>query len=200
MMRTGPSRGAQLERILSAVEDRCAQLELGQRTFLLPEQFQQFAKLVKQRRESLYLTQLELSKRVGVCERTIKNIERREVSPSRDTVVRLLEVEELGLTWPDVLGEHRSQGPPQTSHQRSRYNCYIPRGYDSVRMVQQLVRMLSGPGGHVEQTFLSGAPECHRLSRDESRSGVYRTIPCDLSHSRRLCSACGVRQEIPRSR
>ena len=74
-------RGAQLERILSAVEDRCTQLELGQRTFLLPEQFQQLAKLVKQRRESLYLTQLELSKRAGVCERTIKNIERREVSP-----------------------------------------------------------------------------------------------------------------------
>ena len=36
------------------------------------------------------------------------------------------------------------------------------RGYDSVRMVQQLVRMLNGPGGHVEQTYsLSGAPKCY---------------------------------------
>ena len=79
---------AQLERIANSVEERCAQLELGQRSFLLPEQFQQFAKLLKQRRESLHLTQRELSKRAGLCERTIKNIERLEVSPSRDTVVR----------------------------------------------------------------------------------------------------------------
>ena len=143
---------AQLERIATAVEDRCAQLELGQRSFLLPEQFQQLAKLVKQRRESLYLTQRELSKRAGVCERTIKNIERLEVSPSRDTVVRLLEVEELGLTWPDVLGEPPKQEPDLSSD--SRYNCFIPHGYDSVRMVQQLWQMLSGPGGHVEQTFV----------------------------------------------
>ena len=35
----------------------------------------------------------------------------------------------------------------------SRYNCFIPHGYDSVR-VQQLWQMLSGPGGHVEQTFV----------------------------------------------
>ena len=141
---------AQLERIVNAVEDRCAQLELGQRSFLLPEQFQQLAKLVKQRRESLYLTQRELSKRAGVCERTIKNIERLEVSPSRDTVVRLLEVEELGLTWPDVLGEPPKQEPDLSSD--SRYNCFIPHGYDSLRMFQQFVRMLNGPGGHIEQT------------------------------------------------
>ncbi len=173
-------RGAQLERILSAVEDRCAQLELGQRTFLLPEQFQQFAKLVKQRRESLYLTQLELSKRVGVCERTIKNIERREVSPSRDTVVRLLEVEELGLTWPDVLGEQTKPGTAADSASENGYNCYIPRGYDSVRMVQQLVRMLNGPGGHVEQTYSylehRSAIAFVALSHDPSYTARFRAV------------------------
>ena len=142
---------AQLERIASSVEDRCALLELGQRSFLLPEQFQQFAKLLKQRRESLHLTQRELSKRAGLCERTIKNIERLEVSPSRDTVVRLLEVEELGLSWADVLAEPAKQPADSSS---DNYNCYIPHGYDPVRMVQQLGQMLNGPGGHIEQTFV----------------------------------------------
>lgn len=139
----------QLERIASVVEDRCAQLELGQRSFLLPEQFQQFAKLLKQRRESLHLTQRELSKRAGLCERTIKNIERLDVSPSRDTVARLLEVEDLELSWADVLGEASKQTEDSTT---DNYNCYIPHGYDSVRMVQQLGQILNGPGGHIEQT------------------------------------------------
>lgn len=140
---------AQLERIANSVEERCAQLELGQRSFLLPEQFQQFAKLLKQRRESLHLTQRELSKRAGLCERTIKNIERLEVSPSRDTVVRLIEVEELNLSWADVLTEPAKQTADSSS---DNYNCYVPPGYEPLRMVQQLQRVLNGPGGHIEQT------------------------------------------------
>jgi hypothetical protein len=73
------------------------------------------------------------------------------VSPSRETVLRLLDVEELALTWKDVLDDptQPSASNPATD---TNYNCYIPPGYDSMRMVQQLVRMLNGPGGHIEQT------------------------------------------------
>jgi hypothetical protein len=63
-------------------------------------------------------------------------------------------VEELGLTWPDVLGEQTETGTRDFRIRECRYNCFIPHGYDSVRMVQQLCQMLSGPGGHVEQTFV----------------------------------------------
>ena len=140
----------QLGRIASFVEDRCALFDLGQRSFLLADQFQRFATVVRQRREAAHLSRNELCKRAGLSERTIKNVENALVSPSRDTVVRLLEVEELGLTWPDVLGEPPKQEPELSSD--SRYNCFIPHGYDSLRMFQQFVRMLNGPGGHIEQT------------------------------------------------
>ena len=94
----------QLGRIASFVEDKCMLFDLGQRSFLLPDQFQRFATVVRQRRESARLSRNELSKRAGLSERTIKNVENALVSPSKDTVVRLLEVTELGLTWTDVLG------------------------------------------------------------------------------------------------
>ena len=142
----------QLGRIARFVEDKCMLFDLGQRSFLLPDQFQRFSTVVRQRRESARLSRNELSKRAGLSERTIKNVENALVSPSKDTVVRLLEVTELGLTWTDVLGEPTKSEPEFSLD--SRYNCFIPHGYDSVRMVQQLWQMLSGPGGHVEQTFV----------------------------------------------
>jgi transcriptional regulator with XRE-family HTH domain len=127
----------QLGRIASFVEDRCALFDMGQRSFLLPDQFQHFSTLLRQRRESAHLSRVELGKRAGLSDRTIKNIEHAQTSPSRDTVVRLLDVAELGLTWTDVLGDPVKQEPDSTSE--NGYNCYIPHGYDSVRMVQQLV-------------------------------------------------------------
>ena len=142
---------AQLRRIAAFVEDRVTALDLGQRSFLLPDQFQRFSTLLRQRRESAHLSGIELSKRAGLSLRTIKNIESGQVSPSRDTVLRLLEVEELSLTWKDVLGDPMQSATSDPATDTS-YNCYIPPGYDSMRMVQQLVRMLNGPGGHIEQT------------------------------------------------
>ena len=142
----------QLGRIASFVEDRCALFDMGQRSFLLPDQVQHFATLLQKRRESAHLSRVELCKRAGLSDRTIKNIEHALISPSRDTVVRLLDVTELGLTWTDVLGDPVKQEPDSTSE--NGYNCYIPPGYEPLRMVQQLVKMLNGPGGHIEQLSL----------------------------------------------
>ena len=142
----------QLRRVAAFVEDRVTALELGQRSFLLPDQFQRFSALLRQRRESAHLTRGEVSKRAGLSERTIKNIENGQVSPSRDTLLRLLEVEELKLTWKDVLGDLPQLGPVSEESSDSSYNCYVPPGYEPLRMFQQHVRMLNGPGGHIEQT------------------------------------------------
>ena len=46
----------QLGRIASFVEDRCTLFDLGQRSFLLPDQFQRFATVVRQRREAAHLS------------------------------------------------------------------------------------------------------------------------------------------------
>ena len=140
-----------LRRIAAFVEDRMIALDLGQRSFLLPDQFQRFSTLLRQRRESAHLSGIELSKRAGLSLRTIKNIESGQVSPSRETVLRLLDVEELALTWKDVLDDP-VQPTSNASALDTNYNCYIPPGYEPLRMFQQHVRMLNGPGGHIEQT------------------------------------------------
>jgi transcriptional regulator with XRE-family HTH domain len=144
-------QAAQLRRIAAFVEDRVITLDIGQRSFLLPDQFLRFSTLLRERRESAHLSGIELSKRAGLSLRTIKNIESGQVSPSRDTVLRLLDVAELGLSWKDVLDDPEPQDNADSATETN-YNCYIPPGYDSMRMVQQLVRMLNGPGGHIEQT------------------------------------------------
>jgi transcriptional regulator with XRE-family HTH domain len=183
----------QLGRIASFVEDRCTLFDLGQRSFLLPDQFQRFSTVVRQRREAAHLSRNELCKRAGLSERTIKNIENALVSPSRDTVVRLIEIEELGLTWTDVLGEAPKQEPDSASE--NGYNCYIPPGYEPLRMVQQLVRMLNGPGGHIEQTYSylehRSAIAYMALGHDPAYVARYRAIYPLAELARRLSTECG---------
>jgi hypothetical protein len=134
----------QLRRVASFVEDRVTALDLGQRSFLLPDQFQRFSTLLRQRRESAHLSRSELSQARRTLGSDHQEHRERPGSPSRDTLLRLLEVEELALTWKDVLGD-----PPQPTatdeSSDSSFNCYIPPGYEPLRMFQQHVRMLNGP-------------------------------------------------------
>lgn len=183
----------QLGRVSSFVEDRCALFDLGQRSFLLPDQFQRFSTLLRQRRESAHLSRNELGKRAGLSDRTIKNIEHALVSPSRDTVVRLLDVTELGLTWTDVLGDPVKTDADSTSE--NGYNCYIPPGYEPLRMVQQLVRMLNGPGGHIEQTFAylehRSAIAYMALGHEPTYVARYRAIYPLSELAKRVSIECG---------
>ena len=183
----------QLGRIASFVEDRCALFDLGQRSFLLPDQFQRFSTLLRQRREAAHLSRNELGKRAGLSDRTIKNIEHALVSPSRDTVVRLLEVAELSLTWTDVLGDPVKLEPDSTTE--NGYNCYIPPGYEPLRMVQQLVRMLNGPGGHIEQTYAylehRSAIAYMALGHDPAYVARYRAIYPLAELAKRVSTECG---------
>jgi DNA-binding XRE family transcriptional regulator len=183
----------QLGRIASFVEDRCALFDMGQRSFLLPDQVQHFATLLQKRRESAHLSRVELGKRAGLSDRTIKNIEHAQTSPSRDTVVRLLDVAELGLTWTDVLGDPVKQEPDSTSE--NGYNCYIPHGYDSVGMVLHLAQILNGPGGHVEQTnaYLEhrSAIAYVAMGNDPAYVARYRAIYPLAELARRLSTECG---------
>ena len=141
-------------RIAAFVEERYAALDLGQRTFLTADQFHRLSGLLHTRRAAVHMSCSELAKRAGLSPRTIKNVEDRAVSPVRETVIRLLAVPELNLTWQDILGTPNPSALSASGNgpADSEYNCYIPHGYDPVRMVQQLARTLNGQGGHVEQT------------------------------------------------
>ncbi len=187
-------QATQLRRIAAFVEDQVSAMDIGQRSFLLPDQLQRFSTLLRQRRESAHLTGIELSRRAGLSPRTIKNIESAQVSPSRDTVLRLLGIEELGLTWKDVLDDPAEQSGSDLATE-SNYNCYIPPGYDSMRMVQQLVRILNSPGGHIEQTnaylehrsALAYVSMCHDVEYVTAYRAKY---PLD-DLARRISTECG---------
>ncbi len=88
----GSSRRSSLGDLQSFVVNRCCCSIWDRDRSSLPDQFQRFSTLLRQRRESAHLSRNELGKRAGLSDRTIKNIEHALVSPSRDTVVRLLEV------------------------------------------------------------------------------------------------------------
>ena len=73
------------------------------------EQWQHFGALLRDRRNAAKLSRLALAHQAKVSDATIKFIETARHPPSRSTLIRLLSVAELRLTWAEVPG---SQEPP----------------------------------------------------------------------------------------
>jgi transcriptional regulator with XRE-family HTH domain len=118
----------------------------------------QFGKLLKDRRLQARLSRAALGKKTGLSEATIKFIETARTRPTRGTLLRLMAVEELQLTWADLailrelpLPIERST-TPQEHNRAGSMNWYVTPGYDGVRLVEDLARFLQGAGGLVEQT------------------------------------------------
>ena len=70
------------------------------------QQWQHFGALLRDRRNATKLSRLALAHRAKLSDATIKFIETARHPPSRATLIRLLAVAELHLTWADVPGPH----------------------------------------------------------------------------------------------
>ena len=142
---------------------------------------------VARAKESAHLSGIELSKRAGLSLRTIKT--------SKVVRFRPREIRCCGCwMWrnSDSLGKMywTIQSPKIMSIQRRRpiTTATFPPGYDSMRMVQQFVRMLNGPGGHIEQTnaylehrsALAYVSMCHDV---ELCNGVPAEVPAGTARS-----------------
>lgn len=118
----------------------------------------QFGKLLKDRRLSARLSRAALGKKTGLSEATIKFIETARTRPTRGTLLRLMAVEELQLTWADLAILRELPLPiergslSQKDSRAGSMNWYVTPGYDGVRLVEDLARFLQGAGGLVEQT------------------------------------------------
>lgn len=126
-------------------------LSVGRETLL------QFGKLLKDRRLKARLSRAALGKKTGLSEATIKFIETARTRATRGTLLRLLAVEELGLSWADLAILRELPLPIDHPSLRelgeaSPMNWYVTPGYDGVRLVEDLARFLQGAGGLVEQT------------------------------------------------
>ena len=69
-------------------------------------QWHHFGALLRDRRNAAKLSRLALAHRANVSDSTIKFIETARHPPSRSTLIRLLSVAELHLTWAEVPGSH----------------------------------------------------------------------------------------------
>src|SRR4051812_15222933 len=76
------------------------------------QQWQHFGAMLRDRRNAAKLSRLDLAHLAKVSDATIKFIETARHPPSRGTLIRLLAVAELHLTWADVPGQQESPEPP----------------------------------------------------------------------------------------
>ncbi len=100
--------------------------------------------LLRKRRERADLSLAQLAKMAGLAKNTIFNIEQGAHSPNAETLRRIWSVAELGLSPTDLTSSSGEWRP----------NSWVPQGYDPVQMTLNLIRIVNGPGGSVEQTYL----------------------------------------------
>ena len=120
-----------------------------------------FGQLLRLKREAAGLSRAKLAKRARLSEATIKLIEGGRHRPSRATLLRLIQVEVLGLSWEAVSDIRRDRGfsalmaqvpPTAPSDPSPNLNWCVTEGFDAITMVRDLSRFLRGAGGYVEQS------------------------------------------------
>lgn len=106
-----------------------------------------FGKVLQAARAAAGLSQVRVAKLAGVSERTLKNIEQGKVVPRADTITRLYGVPALRLS--EILSVNAEM--PQ---QGWRPNSWFAPRYQSALLLRDMVDLVNGPGGTLEQTAL----------------------------------------------
>lgn len=107
-----------------------------------------FGAVLKAAREEAGLSHRRLAKLAGLSDRTLKNIEKSLVAPRAETLARLYAVAELRLS--QRLSE-RAELPTPSGW---RPNSWFAPRYEPARLLRDLVDLVNGPGGTLEQTAL----------------------------------------------
>lgn len=137
-----------VQKALTLLGDSDDSSELG------PIDWPAFATRLRERREAAELSQEALAELVGVSSTTIRNLERQRKRPGRGLMLKLLAVPQLNLRVSDIeLDSVLSPGVTWTPT-----SWFAPR-YDPVAMVSDMVEVLNGEGGQVEQTLLYFDPQ-----------------------------------------
>lgn len=119
-----------------------------------PVDWSTFAARLHERRLAAKMSQEVLAEKVDVTATTIRNIESQRRRPGRGLMLKLLAVPELDLRVSDIeLDAERSPGTAW-----SPTSWFAPK-YDPVAMVSDIVEILNGAGGQVEQTLLYFDPQ-----------------------------------------
>lgn len=138
------------------------------RSALGPVDWSAFAIRLRERRHRAKLSQEFIAEKVGVTATTIRNIETQRRRPGRGLMLKLLAVPELGLRVIDIeLDAEQSPGTAWTPT-----SWFAPK-YDPVAMMSDMVEVLNGEGGQVEQTLLYFDPQSAADWMATSSSAAY---------------------------
>ncbi|PSM31762.1 helix-turn-helix domain-containing protein [Haliangium sp. UPWRP_2] len=123
-----------------------------------PEQWMQFGRLLRDKRNAAGLSRVQLARRAKISDATIKFIESARHPPSRATLIRLIDVSDLKLHWADVPGHPEppapeSPSPVDSPRLRGPLNCLLAPSYDPLSLHLELTSYLQGAGGYLEQTY-----------------------------------------------
>ena len=115
-----------------------------------PNPLHLFGQLLRDRRSAAGWSRRQLAERAKLSDCTIKLLEAAHHRPSRGTLIRLINIKELGLSWSDVPEQAAPAQPVQRTG--AQLNCFIPPSADSLRALAELDVLFQGPGGHLEQS------------------------------------------------
>ena len=118
------------------------------------EQWQRFGALLRERRNAAKLSRVKLARQAKVCETTIKFTETARHRPSRATLMCLLAVADLHLTWADVPSRHE---PPAEKNVIPAASLPSP---PSVPVVREVIpaALLPSPPSPVDREVIPAAP------------------------------------------
>ena len=117
---------------------------------MLPNPLHLFGQLLRDRRNAAGWSRRQLAERAKLSDCTIKFLETAHHRPSRGTLIRLINIKELGLSWSDVPELAAAAQPLQRTGAQP--YCFIPPSADSLRALAEVDALLQGPGGHLEQS------------------------------------------------
>ena len=124
-------------------------------------QWTQFGQRLRDKRNAAGFSRLQLARKAKLSDATVKFLETARHPPSRATLIRLIGVPELKLTWAEVPGEPTPPAPDARSEAatgstlalRGVLNCFLTPGYDPLALRAEQTRLLQGAGGYLEQSW-----------------------------------------------
>lgn len=141
---------------------------------LTPEPFRDFRVQLREQRQEAGLSRAELARLSGVSESTIKNLEALRQPLTHKILSRLLAVIELGLE-PPPQGVAGGAGP--------HLNCWLAPDFDPIKMQKELVHLVNGQGGYVEQSYMYLDPMSAAcwlaIAEQESYAAGFLGVPLD---------------------
>lgn len=142
------------------------------------ESLREWGARLRTRREAAGLTRDQLARLAGVADSTIRNLETGRHRPTRQILMRLQSVPDLGIPSPGADPSAALATSPTEDELPDSFlcNCWFAPEYDSIQMAQDMVQSVNGRGGHVEQTHLyidpaSAAAWCAVTAQEAWQSG-----------------------------